>query len=73
MTNSSFAALLRQTSGAIVREDQLHIQLTYQRVFDELLPHTPLRNSERFLVRQVYACLTGCDKEGQLTPQLSHA
>ncbi|MFH0259133.1 SgrR family transcriptional regulator [Vibrio barjaei] len=68
-----FAALLRQTSGAIVREDQLHIQLTYQRVFDELLPHTPLRNSERFLVRQVYACLTGCDKEGQLTPQLSHA
>ncbi|MGR5347050.1 SgrR family transcriptional regulator [Vibrio mediterranei] len=67
-----FGALLQQTSGTMVREGQLHIQLTYQRVFDALLPHRPLRNSERFLVRQIYACLTGCEKNGKVIPQLAH-
>ena len=69
---SRFSALLQQTSGATLREGQLHIQLTYQRIFTQLLPHKPLRNSERFLVRQVYACLTSCDKSGQVRPQLAH-
>lgn len=67
-----FSQLLQQTSGTMVREGQLHIQLTYQRVFQPILPHTPLRNSERFLVRQVYSCLTGCDHEGKVSPQLAH-
>ncbi|PSW15506.1 hypothetical protein C9J01_00345 [Photobacterium rosenbergii] len=69
---NQFAALLQQTSGATLREGQLHIQLTYQRIFSHLLPHKPLRNSERFLVRQVYACLTSCDETGQIHPQLAH-
>ncbi|MDV5167942.1 ABC transporter substrate-binding protein [Photobacterium rosenbergii] len=36
------------------------------------MPHKPLRNSERFLVRQVYTCLTTCDKTGYVQPQLAH-
>ncbi|GHA63508.1 SgrR family transcriptional regulator [Photobacterium aphoticum] len=67
-----FCSLLQQTSGVAVREGQLHIQLTYPRVLQPLLPHLPLRNSERFLVRQVYACLTQCDAHGQVQPQLAH-
>lgn len=67
-----FSVLLQQTSGATRREGQLHIQLTYQRIFSQLLPHKPLRNSERFLVRQVYASLTACNKSGQLEAQLAH-
>lgn len=67
-----FSALLQQTSGTVIREGQLHIQLTYKRIFSPLLPHSPLRNSERFLVRQVYACLTSCDKNGTVGPQLAH-
>ncbi|WEM45294.1 SgrR family transcriptional regulator (plasmid) [Photobacterium sp. DA100] len=67
-----FSTLLQQTSGASLREGQLHIQLTYQRIFNQLLPHKPLRNSERFLVRQVYACLTTCDQSGHVGPQLAH-
>ncbi|GAL33372.1 putative transport protein [Vibrio maritimus] len=67
-----FSQLLQQTSGTMVREGQLHIQLTYQRAFQSILPHKPLRNSERFLVRQIYSCLTACDHEGNVTPQLAH-
>lgn len=67
-----FSQLLQQTSGTMVREGQLHIQLTYQRAFQPILPHKPLRNSERFLVRQVYSCLTACNYEGKVTPQLAH-
>ncbi|KHT64561.1 hypothetical protein RJ45_05760 [Photobacterium gaetbulicola] len=67
-----FSTLLQQTSGATRRKGQLHIQLTYQRIFSQLLPHKPLRNSERFLVRQVYGCLTTCDKSGYIAPQLAH-
>ncbi|GAL28958.1 putative transport protein [Vibrio variabilis] len=67
-----FSQLLHQTSGTMVREGQLHIQLTYQRVFQPILPHKPLRNSERFLVRQIYSCLTACDHEGNVSPQLAH-
>ena len=55
-----------------MREGQLHIQLTYKRIFSPLLPHRPLRNSERFLVRQVYTCLTSCDNHGVVKPQLAH-
>ncbi|WP_198158366.1 SgrR family transcriptional regulator [Enterovibrio coralii] len=69
---NQFSSLLQQTSGALIREGQLHIQLTYQRIFSQLLPHKPLRNSERFLVRQVYACLTACDRNGVVKPQLAH-
>ncbi|GMQ48384.1 SgrR family transcriptional regulator [Vibrio sp. 10N] len=67
-----FSQLLQQTSGTMVREGQLHIQLTYQRAFQPILPHMPLRNSERFLVRQIYSCLTACDHEGKVSPQLAH-
>lgn len=67
-----FSQLLQQTSGTMVREGQLHIQLTYQRAFQPILPHKPLRNSERFLVRQIYSCLTACDHEGNVSPQLAH-
>ena len=67
-----FMLLLQDTSGATMREGQLHIQLIYQRIFQPLLPHKPLRNSERFLIRQVYACLTTCDHRGQIDAQLAH-
>ncbi|WP_245907131.1 SgrR family transcriptional regulator [Photobacterium sanctipauli] len=67
-----FGQLLQKSSGTRRREGRLHIQLTYHRQFSELLPHKPLRNSERFLLRQVYACLTQCDENGNVTPQLAH-
>ncbi|AGH82108.1 oligopeptide-binding protein OppA [Psychromonas sp. CNPT3] len=67
-----FGQLLQITSGAIQREGRLHIQLTYGRSFSALLPHIALRNSERFLLRQVYCCLVQCDKEGFITQQLAH-
>lgn len=67
-----FSVLLQQTSGTTIRDGQLHIQLTYKRIFSQLLPHKPLRNSERFLVRQVYVCLTACNKYGQIEAQLAH-
>lgn len=67
-----FGQLLQNTSGAIQREGRLHIQLTYPRSFSTLLPHIALRNSERFLLRQVYCCLVQCDKQGVISPQLAH-
>ncbi|WP_043994205.1 SgrR family transcriptional regulator [Moritella sp. PE36] len=67
-----FGQLLQNTSGAVQREGRLHIQLTYARSFSALLPHIALRNSERFLVRQVYCCLVLCDKNGLISPQLAH-
>nr|WP_157532761.1 SgrR family transcriptional regulator [Moritella dasanensis] len=67
-----FGQLLQNTSGAVQREGRLHIQLTYARSFSALLPHIALRNSERFLLRQVYCCLVQCDKDGIITPQLAH-
>jgi len=67
-----FGQLLQNTSGAVQREGRLHIQLTYARSFSALLPHIALRNSERFLVRQVYCSLVQCDKNGILSPQLAH-
>lgn len=67
-----FSQLLQQTSGTMLRAGQLHIQLTYQRTFQPILPHKPLRNSERFLVRQIYSCLTACDHDGKVSPQLAH-
>ena len=67
-----FGQLLQNTSGAVQREGRLHIQLTYARSFSALLPHIALRNSERFLVRQIYCCLVQCDKNGLISPQLAH-
>ncbi|NQZ49864.1 MAG: SgrR family transcriptional regulator [Moritella sp.] len=67
-----FGQLLQNTSGAVQREGRLHIQLTYARSFSALLPHIALRNSERFLVRQVYCCLVQCDKNGLISPRLAH-
>ncbi|CAM2940359.1 SgrR family transcriptional regulator [Moritella viscosa] len=67
-----FGLLLQNTSGAVQREGRLHIQLTYARSFSALLPHIALRNSERFLLRQVYCCLVQCDKNGVISPQLAH-
>lgn len=67
-----FAQLLKNTSGTQRRQGQLHVQLTYDRTLSRLLPHTPLRNSERFFLRQIYSCLTQCDKNGNIKPDLAH-
>ncbi|WED24310.1 SgrR family transcriptional regulator [Vibrio sp. JC009] len=67
-----FAQLLESTSGTQRRQGQLHVQLTYDREFSPLLPHTPLRNSERFLLRQIYSCLTRCDESCDVQPELAH-
>jgi len=67
-----FSQLLQITSGATLREGQLHIQLTYKRCFSSILPHMPLRNSERFFCRQLYSGLVSYDKDGALVPQLAH-
>ncbi|MGF1681644.1 SgrR family transcriptional regulator [Photobacterium minamisatsumaniensis] len=67
-----FGQLLINTSGTQLREGQVHIQLTYDRNFSALLPHIPQRNSERFLLRQVYSCLTKCDKHGLISADLAH-
>lgn len=69
---SLFAQLLKSTSGTQRRHGRLHVQLTYDRVFSPLLPHTQLRNSERFLLRQVYSTLTLCGDSGELKPDLAH-
>ncbi|MEH0667404.1 SgrR family transcriptional regulator [Vibrio scophthalmi] len=67
-----FGRLLQHTSGATLREGRLHIQLTYKRAFERLVPHQLQRSSERYLIRQLYCCLVGCTNDGVLTPQLAH-
>lgn len=67
-----FSQLLKSTSGAQQRDGRLHVQLTYDRTFYPLLPHLPTRNSERFLLRQVYNCLTQCDANGNVHSNLAH-
>lgn len=69
---SVFERLLVTTSGAQLREDAVHIQLTYDRRFSRLLPHVAHRNGERFLMRQIYSCLTKCDSNGFISPDLAH-
>ncbi|MCE0496282.1 SgrR family transcriptional regulator [Vibrio salinus] len=64
--------LLKTTTGATYKEGQLCLRLTYYRPFSALLPHTPQKNSERFLLRQIYSCLTQCDEKGVISSQLSH-
>ncbi|MFM2587852.1 SgrR family transcriptional regulator [Vibrio sp. TBV020] len=68
----AFGRLLQSTSGASVREGLLHIQLTYKRPFERLVPHQLQRSSERYLIRQVYCCLVGSSATGELEPQLAH-
>ncbi len=68
----AFGLVLQQTSGATLREGRLHVQLTYKRRLSSLLPHIPQRNSERFLLRQIYSCLVSCDENGRLHAQLAH-
>lgn len=67
-----FAQLLKSTSGTQIRQGRLHVQLTYDRTFSPLLPHTALRNTERFLARQIYSCLTHCNESGVIQPELAH-
>ncbi|WP_342668970.1 SgrR family transcriptional regulator [Vibrio sonorensis] len=69
---SAFGRLLQRTSGATYREGRMHIQLTYKRAFEALLPHESHRSSERYLIRQVYCCLVGSNRKGELEPQLAH-
>ncbi|KYN23954.1 transporter [Vibrio cidicii] len=69
---NAFGRLLKNTSGASLRAGRLHIQLTYKRPFEQILPHHLQRSSERFLIRQLYCCLLSCDKDGQLHPELAH-
>jgi len=67
-----FGQLLQRTSGASMREGRLHIQLTYKRAFERLVPHQIQRSSERYLIRQLYSCLVGSNPSGELEPQLAH-
>ncbi|GEA61936.1 SgrR family transcriptional regulator [Vibrio comitans] len=67
-----FGRLLKRTSGAQQHQGRLHVQLTYNRQFSSLVPHISQRNSERFLLRQVYSCLTRCDELGHIQPDLAH-
>ena len=53
----AFGRLLQSTSGATIREGLLHIQLTYKRSFERIVPHQLQRSSERYLLRQIYCCL----------------
>lgn len=69
---AAFGQLLQSTSGASMREGRLHIQLTYKRPLERLVPHLLQRSSERYLMRQVYCCLVGSNSQGQLEPQLAH-
>ncbi|CAK4075048.1 HTH-type transcriptional regulator SgrR [Vibrio sp. 16] len=68
----AFGRLLQSTSGATVREGQLHIQLTYKRPFERLVPHHLQRSSERYLLRQIYCCLVSSGADGELQPELAH-
>ncbi|NOH71566.1 SgrR family transcriptional regulator [Vibrio pectenicida] len=68
----AFGRLLQNTSGATMREGLLHIQLTYKRSFERLVPHQLQRSSERYLLRQIYCCLVSSNAEGQIKPQLAH-
>ncbi|ANU38925.1 SgrR family transcriptional regulator [Vibrio scophthalmi] len=68
----AFGQLLQSTSGASIREGRLHIQLTYKRPFEKLLPHSLHRSSERYLIRQVYCCLVTSNRHGMLEGQLAH-
>tara|TARA_Y100001956_G_scaffold82269_1_gene102482 strand:+ start:2458 stop:4206 length:1749 start_codon:yes stop_codon:yes gene_type:complete len=68
----AFGRLLQSTSGATMREGQLHIQLTYKRPFERLVPHHLQRSSERYLLRQIYCCLVSSNSDGELEPQLAH-
>ncbi|GAD00807.1 SgrR family transcriptional regulator [Agarivorans albus] len=67
-----FGRLLIATSGASHRDGSLNLQLTYSRPFSAVLPHLLLRNSERFLLRQLYANLVRCDTEGNIHSDLAH-
>ncbi|WP_163132876.1 SgrR family transcriptional regulator [Agarivorans sp. Alg241-V36] len=67
-----FGRLLIATSGASHRDGSLNLQLTYSRPFSAVLPHLMLRNSERFLLRQLYANLVTCDAEGAIHSDLAH-
>ncbi|KFA98562.1 SgrR family transcriptional regulator [Vibrio sp. ER1A] len=67
-----FGQVLQQTAGPQVREGVVHIQLTYDRLLSPLDTTNSLRNSERFLTRQVFSCLTRCDGEGNVEPDLAH-
>ena len=68
----TFGRLLQTTSGASLREGLLHIQLTYKRPFERLVPHHLQRASERYFIRQLYCCLVKSTHQGELEPQLAH-
>lgn len=68
----AFGRLLQSTSGASMREGLLHIQLTYKRPFERLVPHQLHRSSERYLIRQIYCCLVSSSYTGELESQLAH-
>nr|WP_282437276.1 SgrR family transcriptional regulator [Vibrio amylolyticus] len=67
-----FGRLLQSTSGVSMHEGQLHLQLTYKRSFERLVPHQLQRSSERYLLRQLYCCLVTSDRDGLVEPQLAH-
>ncbi len=69
---TAFGQLLQQHSGAQVSEGRVNVQLTYNRAFARLVPHVPQRNSERFLIRQVHACLVGTDLKGEPQADIAH-
>ncbi|MCE7728376.1 SgrR family transcriptional regulator [Vibrio campbellii] len=67
-----FEQLLKQTSGAQITEGKVNVQLTYNRTFAPLNPVTPHRNSERFLIRQIHACLVNMNSEGEVVTNIAH-
>ncbi|MFH4748829.1 SgrR family transcriptional regulator [Vibrio harveyi] len=67
-----FEQLLKQTSGAQITEGRVNVQLTYNRTFAPLTPATPHRNSERFLIRQIHACLVDMNSKGEVVTNIAH-
>ncbi len=67
-----FGRLLQDTSGVRHSSGELSLQLTYYRSFAPLQPHLLHRNSERFLLRQIYSNLVRCNSDGIIEPDLAH-
>lgn len=65
--------LLQTKLGYRVRDDYQALRIPYYRTMPNLCPGTPLRRSERHLVRQIFNGLTRIDEEtGEVTTDLAH-
>ncbi|MGE4799114.1 SgrR family transcriptional regulator [Yersinia hibernica] len=65
--------LLRAKLGYRVRDDYQALRIPYYRTMPNLDPATPLRRSERHLVRQIFNGLTRINEDtGEVTTDLAH-